>query len=116
LAARIVNPICSSAWSRIGPARSKLRRNDHCELRSGAFALVRLAGAGDLFMPGGPERMLLAAIPIRIGFRRNVLSRGALACSKGSGSEFMMAPFRFSILSSSASRPSTVPHFSAARP
>ena len=46
---------------------------------SGTFALVRLAGAGDLFMAGGPERMLLAAILIRIGFRRNVLACGALA-------------------------------------
>src|SRR6185312_14849589 len=52
---------------------------------SAALALVRLAGAGDLFMPGGPERMLVAAVPIRIGFRRNVLSRGALALLEGVG-------------------------------
>ena len=37
-------------------------------------------------------------------------------CSKGSGSEFMMASFRFSILSSSASRPSKAPHSFAAHP
>src|SRR4030095_16656421 len=46
---------------------------------SRAFALVRLAGAGDLFMAGGPERMLFAAVLIWIGFRRNVLPCGALA-------------------------------------
>jgi len=30
-------------------------------------------------MAGGPERMLIAAIPIRIGFRWNALACGALA-------------------------------------
>jgi hypothetical protein len=46
---------------------------------------VRLACAGDLFMAGGPERMLLAAVLIGIGFRRNVLACGALALLEGVG-------------------------------
>ena len=46
--------------------------------RSATFALVRLERAGDLFVAGSPQRMLLAAILIRIGFRRNVVACGAL--------------------------------------
>ena len=75
-----------------------------------SFALVRLDRAGNLLVAGGPERMLLAAILIRIGFRRNVFARGALALLERIGIGIvMMLSFRFSILSFSASRPSRPP-------
>jgi hypothetical protein len=48
-------------------------------LRSGPFRLVRLSLAGNCFVTGGPERMFVAAVPIRIALGRNVISRGALA-------------------------------------
>ena len=48
-------------------------------LRSSRFRLVGFSLAGNSFVTGGPERMLVAAVPIRIAFSRNVLSRGALA-------------------------------------
>ena len=49
------------------------RRRIDVGLRSASFALVRFDRAGDLLVAGGPERMLLAAVLIRIGFRRNAL-------------------------------------------
>ena len=48
-------------------------------LRSIPFRLVGFSLTGNSFVTGGPERMLVAAVPIRIAFSRNVLSRGALA-------------------------------------
>src|SRR5438552_3419355 len=40
---------------------------------------TRLELSGNALIAGGPQRMLLTAVSIRIGLRRNVLSRGALA-------------------------------------
>jgi len=44
-----------------------------------ALGFLGLRLAGDLFMTGGPERVLLAAVAVRIGFSGNILLRGALA-------------------------------------
>jgi hypothetical protein len=46
---------------------------------SAIFRFARFRGAGNALMTGRPERMLLAAIAVGIGFGRNVLSRRALA-------------------------------------
>src|SRR5450432_4370817 len=44
-----------------------------------AFRFIRFNLAGGFLMAGGPERMFLAAVLIRIALGRNVLPRGALA-------------------------------------
>src|SRR3954451_10377546 len=46
---------------------------------SASFRLVRLNRAGNLLVARSPERMLFAAVLIRIGFRGNALTRCALA-------------------------------------
>ena len=50
--------------------------------RSSPFRLVGFSLTGNCFVTGGPERMFVAAVPIRIAFGGNVLSRGALAFLK----------------------------------
>src|SRR5882757_6745527 len=49
------------------------------------LGLVSLGLARDLLMPRAPQRMLVAAILIWIGFGGNVLPRGALAFFKRIG-------------------------------
>src|SRR5216684_1651528 len=44
-----------------------------------AFRFISFNLAGSFLMAGGPERMFLAAVLIRIALSRNVLPRGALA-------------------------------------
>ena len=50
--------------------------------RSSPFRLVGFSLTGNCFVTGGPECMFVAAVPIRIAFSGNVLSRGALAFLK----------------------------------
>ena len=125
-AIRTLTPEQSTAMGRAaksytlnGPRFQKRAEEDRLKRQplsgSGAFALVRLAGAGDLFMAGGPERMLLAAILIRIGFRRNVLACGALALLERIRVGIHDGAFPVFDLSS-ASRPSKALHSFAAHP
>ena len=58
-----------------GPEEDRLS----AALQEPSLGFIRLRPRRPPLVAGGPERMLFAAVPIRIAFGRNVLARGALA-------------------------------------
>ena len=58
------------------PEEDRLKRRARCTSPS-KFSFGFSGRAGDLLVAGGPQRMLLAAVRIGIGFGRNVFARGA---------------------------------------